>query len=187
MESGSIQAAVSDITNTLSFLPNWAVGSLILALAVTISLGLQAGLRRLARRALTGRPFLLSLTAQTRGLTRVALVTVALALVLPAIHLPPDVADLIAAALRIVFVVLLGWIALTAVDIGVTVYLMRFRLDAEDNLLARKHVTQMRVLKRAVSTVVVLVTAGAALMTISEGRAIGISPLASPGAARPPG
>jgi small-conductance mechanosensitive channel len=183
MESDNIQAAVSDIANTLYFLPNWAVGGLVLALAVAISLGLHVFLRRLTRRALAGRPFLLSLAAQTRGLTRFAFVTAALALVLPAVHLPPDIAALIESVLSIVFVILLGWIALTAVDIGVTVYLMRFRLDAEDNLLARKHVTQMRVLERAISTVVVLVTAGAALMTISEVRQIGISLFASAGVA----
>ena len=183
MELSSIHAAVGDISNTLSFLPNWAVGCLVLGLAAVISLALHAGLRRLARRAFAGRPFLLSLAAQTRGLTRFAFVTAALALVLPAVPLPPDVADSIAALLRIVFVILVGWIALTAVDIGVAVYLMRFRLDAEDNLLARKHVTQMRVLKRAISTVVVLITAGTALMTISEVRQIGISLFASAGVA----
>jgi small-conductance mechanosensitive channel len=183
MDQRSIQAAVGDITNALFFLPNWAVGIGILVLAVLGALGAHAALRRVLRRALARQPVLVSLLAQTLGLTRVAFVTAALVVVLPAVHLPPGLAAWIAAALRIVFVVLVGWIALTAVDIGVTVYLMRFSLDAEDNLLARKHVTQMRVLRRAISTVVVLVTAGAALMTISEVRQIGISLFASAGVA----
>src|SRR5262249_21801077 len=67
--------------------------------------------------------------------------------------------------------------------IGVTAYLARFRLDAEDNLLARKHVTQMRVLKRVISTVVVLLTAGAELMTVGAVRAVGVSLFAPAGVA----
>jgi small-conductance mechanosensitive channel len=60
---------------------------------------------------------------------------------------------------------------------------MRFRLDADDNLLARKHVTQMRVLRRVISTVVLLITAGAALMTIGAVRQVGVSLFASAGVA----
>src|SRR5262249_22880637 len=55
--------------------------------------------------------------------------------------------------------------------------------DVEDNLLARKHVTQMRVLKRVVSIVVILITAGAALMTFSAVRQVGVSLFASAGVA----
>jgi small-conductance mechanosensitive channel len=129
------------------------------------------------------RPGVISLMARTGALSRLAFVTLALALVLPAIDLPPRAAALFATALPFCFVVLLGWIALIAVDIGVNVYLLRFRLDAEDNLLARKHVTQMRVLKRVISTVVLLITAGAALMTIGAVRQVGVSLFASAGVA----
>jgi small-conductance mechanosensitive channel len=107
----------------------------------------------------------------------------ALVLVLPIVSLPPEVAAWTVAALRLVTIVLIGWIALVAVDIGVTVYLLRFQLDGPDNLLARKHVTQMRVLERVISTVVVLITAAAALMTFSEVRQVGVSLFASAGVA----
>jgi small-conductance mechanosensitive channel len=103
--------------------------------------------------------------------------------VLPAVDLSPHVAGLLATALPFIFVVLLGWIALVAVDIAVNIYLARFRLDTDDNLLARKHVTQMRVLKRVISTIVVLITAGAALMTIGAVRQVGVSLFASAGVA----
>lgn len=51
------------------------------------------------------------------------------------------------------FVALLGWLAHTALHIWVTVYLRQFKLDAEDNLLARKHVTQTRILGRVAGNV----------------------------------
>jgi small-conductance mechanosensitive channel len=183
MEPAAIQDAVRDVTDALSFLPNWAVGTIVLALAVVASLAVHGVLGRLTRRAFANRPGVISLTARTRALTRLAFVTIALALVLPAIDLPPGAAALFATALPFCFVVLLGWIALIAVDIGVNMYLVRFRLDADDNLLARKHVTQMRVLRRVISTVVLLITAGAALMTIGAVRQVGVSLFASAGVA----
>ena len=183
MEPVAIQSVVRDITDALSFLPGWAVAAIVLALAVVASLAVHWAVGRLARRALAHRPGAVALMARSRALTRLVFVTIALALVLPAVDLPPRVADLFGTALPFCFVVLLGWIALVAVDLAVSVYLLRFRLDTEDNLLARKHVTQMRVLKRVISTVVILFTAGAALMTIGAVREVGVSLFASAGVA----
>ncbi len=39
-----------------------------------------------------------------------------------------------------------------------TVYLRRFKLDAEDNLLARKHVTQSRILERVAAILIIAFT-----------------------------
>src|SRR5664279_1696900 len=62
-------------------------------------------------------------------------------------------------------------------------YLRRFRIDTEDNLLARKHVTQVRVLLRTADVLVVIVTIGAALMTFGPVRQYGVSLFASAGVA----
>lgn len=81
------------------------------------------------------------------------------------------------------FIVLLGWLAITALDIWTTVYLRRFKLDAEDNLLARTHVTQSRILQRVAAILIGVVTVAAALMTFDSVRQYGVSLLASAGAA----
>jgi len=182
MELG-IQTAVRDVSNALSFLPNWAVSAIVLVVAIMVSLGVFALSARIARRALASRPFVASWLDRTRGPFRLAFVIIAVALVLPAISVNDEVAQWIGALLRVVSVLLLGWIALIAVDIAVAVYLRRFRLDAEDNLLARKHVTQLRVLKRVISTIVIVIATGAALMTFDAVRQIGISLFASAGLA----
>lgn len=39
-------------------------------------------------------------------------------------------------------IALIGWTAITALTIAADLYLRQFRLDVEDNLLPRKHVTQ---------------------------------------------
>ena len=183
MELRGIQTAVQGVTKALSFLPGWAVGPIILVLAVLCALVVYALLSRLSRPLRRRQPAIESLLARTRGLTRLAFITVAIAVVLPLVHLPADLTEALIAALRVIFVILVGWIALVAVDIGVAVYLRRYRLDSEDNLLARKHVTQMRLLKRAISTVVILLTVGAALMTFDAVRQVGVSLFASAGVA----
>ncbi len=183
MEPAAIQNAVDSLTKALSFLPGWTVPVIVLGLTVLASLAVHWVLRRLLLRTFALRPGVLALLGRTHALSLLAVVTIALELVLPAVDLPPSVAAGFAAVLPFCFVVLLGWIALVAVDVGANVYLTRFRLDAEDNLLARKHVTQMRVLKRVIATVVILLTAGAALMTIGAVREVGLSLFASAGVA----
>jgi small-conductance mechanosensitive channel len=59
----------------------------------------------------------------------------------------------------------------------------RFRIDTDDNLLARKAVTQMRVLKRTASVVIGFLTLGFALMTFDAVREYGVSIFASAGVA----
>src|SRR5581483_2754751 len=61
--------------------------------------------------------------------------------------------------------------------------LRRFKLDSEDNLLARKHVTQSRILERVARVLIVILTVAAALMPFDDVRQVGISLLASAGAA----
>ena len=56
-------------------------------------------------------------------------------------------------------------------------------MDAADNLLARKHVTQVRVLLRSADVLVLVITLGAALMTFEPVRQYGVSLFASAGVA----
>jgi small-conductance mechanosensitive channel len=72
---------------------------------------------------------------------------------------------------------------MTALKIAGDLYLLRFRIDVDDNLLARKHVTQVRVLLRAADVLLVVVTFGAALMTFEPVRQYGVSLFASAGVA----
>src|SRR5262249_54473135 len=78
---------------------------------------------------------------------------------------------------------LAGWVALIATNIAADSYLRRFDVLAPDNLLARKHYTQVRILQRAADTLIVIVTIGAALMTFEAVRQYGVSLFASAGVA----
>jgi len=80
-------------------------------------------------------------------------------------------------------IVLLGSAAVTVVDMTADLYLTRFKHDGADDLVVRKHLTQVRVLTRAVNTMLIIATVGAALMTFETVRLYGVSLFASAGVA----
>src|SRR5580704_4288851 len=179
-----IQSQLSALKNALSFAPPWAVSAILLVIAVVVAWLLYAAILAAARRLLRGRrPYLLSILNATENPIRLGLLLLALAIALPTTPLGPDTRIVLVRCLALVTICLLGWIATTALELAATLYLMRFRLDVDDNVLARKHVTQVRVLVRVLDTVIVLITAGFALMTFDEVRQYGVSLFASAGVA----
>ena len=149
-----------------------------------IAISLHRLVRKLVRRLLAQRnPFIFSIFSQMRGVTQFALLILAVIIALPVAPIGADTAEWVARLLLVGVIGLIGWAAITALKIAADLYLRQFRLDVEDNLLARKHVTQVRVLLRTADVLVVLVTFGAALMTFEPVRQYGVSLFASAGVA----
>jgi small-conductance mechanosensitive channel len=169
---------------TLSSAMDWALAAALLVGAAVAGLVLHAALFSLARR-LTGerQTFLGSALGATKGPARLALLLIALAVALPFAPLGDDTADGLARLLGLATICLLGWIALTVLHIAADLYLMRFQSGVTDNLLARKHITQIRVLERVMDVMIVLITIGFALMTFEAVRQYGVTLFASAGVA----
>jgi small-conductance mechanosensitive channel len=170
----------SEFGGTLSSAADWALSA-----ALLVGAGLAAWLLHAGILALSGerRPYLRSVLGATKYPTRVALLLVALAIALSTAPLGPATKDFLARLLGLATICLLGWLAATALRVASDLYLRRFRLDVEDNLLARKHVTQVRVLVRVLDAVIALVTVGFALMTFEAVRQYGVTLFASAGVA----
>ena len=180
----SIRAALTSIKDLLNWLPDPVVALLILAIAVLIALALHRWARKLVRSTLAGRyPYVFSTFTQTRGLSRLALLIMAMIIAIPVAPLPPGTAAILARLLAVAVIGLIGWAAIIALHIAADLYLRRFRLDVDDNLLARKHNTQVRVLSRTIDVLLAMITLGAALMTFPAVRQYGISLFASAGVA----
>lgn len=168
----------------VAWLPDWAISLAILAAATAVAFGVHDALVRLARRLLRSREaFLRSWVQRTRGPSRLALLTIFLGMAVTTAPLSDGQADLARRVLLFVFVLLIGWIAIVALDIAAALYLRRFQVDVADNLLARKHLTQIRILRRAAAALIGLITLAAALMTVPGVKQYGVSLLASAGAA----
>jgi len=179
-----VQADLNAIGNALSFAPAWVVSLVILVGTTAVAWLLHAAIVAALNRLFRGRHlYLRSVIEQTKNPARFALLLIAVGIALPTAPLGPDSKTLIARFLLLGTICLAGWIALTSAHIAANLYLLRFRIDVADNLLARKHVTQIRVLLRAADTVIVLVTLGFALMTFAAVRQYGVSVFASAGAA----
>ena len=180
----SLKAALTSVKDLLDWLPDLVVALLILAIAVLFALALHRWARKLFRRAIAGRyPFVFSVFTQTRGLTKAALLILAMMLAVPVVPLPPETAALLARMMAVAVIGLIGWAAIVALHIAADLYLRRFRLDIDDNLLARKHNTQVRVLARTVDVLLIMLTLSAALMTFPAVRQYGVSLFASAGVA----
>ena len=167
-------------------MPSWVSGAAILAAAAAVALLAHwLSLRLVPRVPVPGRArgFLESFIAATTGPSRLAIVVLALWAALPTAHFPAAASRGVGQALLVGLVVLVGWSAMRAIEVAAALHLRRFRLDVDDNLLARKHVTQVHVLRRAGGILIALVTAAAALMSFESVRAYGVSLFASAGAA----
>lgn len=180
----SLRSGLTSIKEIMSWLPEPFVALFILLFSLAFALALHRWLRRLARRLLAVRyPYLFEIVSQTRGLTQLGLLLLALIVAVPVAPFRPETSHVLTRIVGIGLIGYIGWAAIVALNIAAGLYLRRFRLDVADNLLARKHNTQIRVLLRAVDVVLVILTIAAALMTFSSVRQYGVSLFASAGAA----
>ena len=166
------------------FAPSWAVALVVLIVAMGAAWAAHSALLAVLRRVFRAKqPYLHNVLDQTRVPTLFGVLLVAAAIALPAAPFGSDTKALLARLFGLAGIGLIGWIAVMALRIAADLYLMRFRMDVEDNFLARKHVTQVRVLLRVVEVVIALLTLGFALMTFSEVRQYGVTLFASAGVA----
>jgi hypothetical protein len=175
---------ITAVSVQLAWAPAWAISlALVLVFGVAAIVIHTVAVRIVRRRLARHDKFWSSLAVRARRPTRMALVVVALSIAASIAPLTQGQAASAKHVLLVLFILLLGWTALTALDIGAALYLRKFKVDVEDNLLARKHITQIRILRRAVAVLVGLVTVALALMTIPGVRQWGVSLLAAGGAA----
>ncbi len=157
---------------------------LIILAAILIAVLLHGVLSAAIQRALRGNSSAAAnLLGRTRGLTRLAFVLLGVAIVLPAARFDPAVAETIRRMLAVGLFVAIGWAVLIVIDAWSTATAARYRIDVEDNLLARRMHTQVRILRRGASFLTIIVTLAAVLMSFPSFRTYGISLFASAGVA----
>jgi small-conductance mechanosensitive channel len=179
----AIRTSLTEWRDYVAWAPDGLVGSAMLALAALLALVIHSVLLRLLLRLLRDRrPHLHSFLSGTKGLTRLALIVLALFVVLPAAPFDFELESVVAKVLLVAAIALSGWAVVTVVDMTADLHLKRFVYDVDD-LSARKHLTQVRVLTRTIDTIVVVATVGFALMTFDAVRHYGVSLFASAGVA----
>jgi small-conductance mechanosensitive channel len=172
------------LQRTFGFVPEWVIGLGLVCLAIVCALFVHRIAVALAKRAIgLRRSIAIPILDATTGPTRLAVCLAAVAFVLPLAPLSDELRDTLTHLFVVASIALIGWILIRAVDLTASRYLQRFRLDVEENFLARKHVTQVRVFKRVIDTLIIVVAVSTALMTFDSVRQYGVSLFASAGAA----
>lgn len=174
---------LGDLRNSVAWLPDWVFGVATLIAASIIAFFIHRTLVHSSRRFFSGSPFLFPLIDRTESISRTALVLLTLVVVLPITGFSDGVLAGLSKILLVSAIMLIGWAALIVCDVCAEVYLRRFRMDVEDNLIARKHITQIRILNRALKILIIVLTIAIALMTFESVQQYGISLFASAGAA----
>ncbi len=184
MSFGPFSTVWDDLADTLLMVPDWVIAILVTALAVALAFAAHRVAFSIAERILSlRRPFLHSLVTKLQGPLRLAFMLLALNIAVAVAPIRSPLGDVLAGTLQVAFIALIGWMVLTALNIATELYLRRFKIDVEDNLHARKQVTQVRILKGAVASLITLITIAAALMTFEQVRQYGVSLFASAGIA----
>src|SRR5260370_6058652 len=151
----SVRDLFQQLAAALAFAPQGVAGALILAVAALTALAAHGIGDRLLRRLLGERhPYWSALLHATKGPTRLALLVLALAIALPSASFDPAISDILAKILTIATIVLVGWIAVTAVHLAGDIYISRTRHEGVDILVARKYVTQVPILRQAAATAI---------------------------------
>lgn len=167
-----------------TWVPHPMMGAIIMAAAGLVALSLcRMVVRQLRRFTARFGIYPAMFLARTQGPTIALFILFVLGLALQASPFSDPVASVINHLLLAAFVVVLGWAAVNTLDLGAELYLQRVHMDVEDNLLARKHITQVGILRGAIRTLIGIVTLAITLMTSQSVRQYGVSLFASAGAA----
>jgi small-conductance mechanosensitive channel len=165
----------------------WGLGLGLLGAAVVVGMLASLVLARLARRLLrrpAGRlPLQGALLRRLRGPLFLLGPALAVYAMLPATDglLSPLVRAGVAEGLNGLFVVAATWGLLAALRAAEEAVADRYAMDVPDNLKARKIVTQVRILRRIASAIVVVLAAALVLLQYDPFRELGTGILASAG------
>ncbi|QPM91963.1 mechanosensitive ion channel family protein [Pseudooceanicola algae] len=164
--------------------PEWLGSAAVLSGALILSLLLHALLFRILRRWLdTDSGMAGSSLRHARRPTRLAFVLGAMAIIVPRLDLPWRLQDGLGHMFLILLIILVGWTTILVTRHLSDRVIRHQRMDIDDNLAARKLVTQFRVLRRTATILLTIFTTAAVLLTFETVQQYGVSLFASAGAA----
>ena len=181
-EIHTLTREIAALWRQFNWLPEWAVIAIVLAVFVGGGSIVHEIVFAVLRRVVKNRDvFWRGVVERGRAKLRVMMMIIAIGIGVTVSPMDPGPSMQIRSVLVFAFILTLGWLASGVLDMWTVMHLRRFNMAAEDNLIARKHYTQTRILQRVAKVLLIIVTVGLALMTISGFRQWGVSLLASAG------
>ena len=181
-ELHNLTREIAALWRQFHWLPEWLVIVIVLAVFVGGGWIVHEIVFAVLRRVVKNRDvFWRGVVERARAKLRVMMIIMAIGIGVTVSPMDPGPSMQVRSVLSFVFILTLGWLASGVLDMWTAMHLRRFNMAAEDNLIARKHYTQARILQRVAKVLLVIVTVGLALMTIAGFRQWGVSLLASAG------
>ena len=163
----------------------WLRAIVLPLVAVAVSLAIHATFFAIAARVAARTAFRgdEALVRRARRPALLGFAFVALQVVLPAVRLESRPQAVVSQVVALGLIAAATWLLISAIGAVDDVVMLRYDLEAKDNLHARRVHTRVRVLSRTAMIVVTVVGTAAALMIFPGVRQFGISMLASAGIA----
>ena len=156
------------------------VGAVLIALLLHLlfSLIIRIWLRRNAEK---GGVVFRSVIRHIKAPLRLGLPLLAVVVVLPFVSLPENLLNLLRHSISILAIITIAWLVVQSASVLEDYLFDKYRIDAEDNLKARKIHTQMRYLKRVFAVIVGVIALALILINFEKVRQLGTTILASAG------
>jgi small-conductance mechanosensitive channel len=163
----------------------WLWPAIILAGSVFVALIVHSVLFAIAKRVTkrTGGPIENSLVRHAEGPTRWIFPLLAIILALPALPVRDELVQIVRHVVGLGTIAAIAWVIILLADVFGDALYARHRTDIADNLTARRIRTQIAVLRRIFTLLVIVITAAIILMTFPAIHQLGTSLLASAGIA----
>lgn len=115
------------------------------------------------------------------GPLRAVIPALFLLFILPVLELPKDTLGIARHILGLWIIASVAWLVVRTISIFRDFILSFYQLDTKDNLRARRVYTQIRVIQRVITVLIILIAISIMLMTFEKVRQLGMSLLASAG------
>ncbi len=118
---------------------------------------------------------------RSRGPVRLLLPLLALMIAVPSLAVPAPIHEVVQHLISLILIAAIAWLSLNATLAGRDVIMSRYDIGARDNLKARAIQTQLTVIVKIMTVVVIVISVATMLMTFDRIRQVGVSILASAG------
>ena len=180
-----VHEAGNEGNDPLDIWSDWIISAAILGAAVAVALAGHSLVLWLARRWTARQVSPVARAAVEHGHwpSRAIAVLGALVLTLGAIPLEGQAVGIIRHGLGLIAIASIAWLLTSLLEVAEVASANTFNVEIEDNLRARRMLTQVRLLRRVGSTIIVVIAVAAMLMTFPGVRRIGEGLFASAGIA----
>lgn len=167
----------NEILRSAGIAAAWVAGGLLASFVVTRLIRLSHRRRPLTVGDLELDP------SEWYGPLRLLITSLALRIGTPGLEFPEPIAQPLGHVGNLLIIAAVAWVATRTVGMVRLVIIAEYPVDVEDNLQARRVRTQVRIIGRVLNVAILVIAAGAMLMTFEQVRQFGVSLLASAGVA----